>query len=131
MADIFGEIQNPFRPKSEGGLGVKSYAGEIGEGTFGLLALMNNLLKLVVVIAGLFAFFNLIVAGYQFMTAMGDPKGITSAWNKIWQSLIGLLIVAGSFALAAIFGWLLLGDPLAILNPQIYGPGGSSLPSGP
>jgi hypothetical protein len=131
MADIFGEIQNPFRPKSEGGLGVESYAGEIGEGTFGLLALMNNLLKLVVVIAGLFAFFNLIVAGYQFMTAMGDPKGITAAWNKIWQSLIGLLIVAGSFALAAIFGWLLLGDPLAILNPQIYGPGTPLPPSGP
>ncbi|NIM12952.1 MAG: hypothetical protein GTN82_13120, partial [Candidatus Aminicenantes bacterium] len=64
MFEIFGKIQNPFRR-----LGVPGYAGEIGEGTFGLIALLNNLLKLVVVLAGLFAFFNLIVAGYQFMTA--------------------------------------------------------------
>lgn len=114
MLAIFGEIKNPY---------VDPYAVGIGEGTFGLLAFMNNLLKLVVVIAGLFAFFNLIIGGYQFMTAMGDPKGITAAWNKIWQSLIGLLIVAGSFVLAAIFGWLLFGDASAILQPKIYGPG--------
>jgi hypothetical protein len=131
MAGIFGEIKNPFRPKSEGGLGVSPYAGEIGSETFGLLAFLNNILKLVVVIAGIFAFFNLIIAGYQFMTAMGDPKGITNAWNKIWQSLIGLVIVAGSFALAAIFGWLLFGDATAILKPQIYGPGAPLPPSGP
>lgn len=118
MLQIFGTIQNPFEK-----LGILPYAGEIGP-EFGLIVFLNNLLKLIVVIAGLFAFFNLIIAGYQFMVAMGDPKGVTSAWNKIWQSLIGLILVAGSFVLAAIFGWLLFGDATAILQPKIYGPGG-------
>jgi len=88
----------------------------------GLVPFLNALLKLVIVLAGLFAFFNLIIAGYQFMSAGGDPKKIGEASSKIWQSLIGLLIVAGSFVLAAIFGWLLFGDPQALIIPKIYGP---------
>jgi hypothetical protein len=114
---FFGRIENPFKK-----LGVPAYGQDVGP-DFGLIVFLNNILKLVVVIAGLFAFFNVIIAGYQFMTAMGDPKGITSAWNKIWQSLVGLVLVAGSFVLAAIFGWLLFGDATAILQPKIYGPG--------
>lgn len=117
MLGIFGPIKNPFEV-----LNVPGYAGEVGDPTFGLIAFANNLLKLVIIIAGLFAFFNLIIAGFQFMTAGGDPKGINQAWSKIWQSLIGLLIVAASFLLAAIFGWLLFGDVMAILQPRIYGP---------
>jgi hypothetical protein len=118
MLQFFGKIENPFQR-----LGVSGYGGPIGP-RFGLIIFLNNLLKLIVVIAGIFALFNVIIAGYQFMTAMGDPKGITNAWNKIWQSLIGLVLVASSFVLAAIFGWLLFGDATAILQPKIYGPGG-------
>ena len=88
----------------------------------GLIPFGNALLKLIITLAGIFAFFNLIIAGYQFMSAGGDPKNIGKAWEKIWQSLIGLLIVAGSFVLAAIFGWLIFGDAGAILFPHIYGP---------
>lgn len=118
MLEIFGKVQNPFER-----LGVFPYAGEIGDNQgFGLIVFLNNILKFVVVIAGIFAFLNVIIAGYQFMTAMGDPKGITVAWNKIWQSLIGLVLIAGSFVLAAIFGWLLFGDATAILKPKIFGP---------
>jgi hypothetical protein len=88
----------------------------------GLLYFVNALLKLVITLAGLFAFLNIIIAGYQFMSAGGDPKKISEATSKIWQSLMGLLLVAGSFVLAVIFGWLLFGDATAILMPKIYGP---------
>ena len=114
---FFGRIENPFKK-----LGVDVYGQDVGP-NFGLILFLNNVLKLVIVLAGVFAFLNVIIAGYQFMTAMGDPKGITSAWNKIWQSLIGLVLVVGSFVLAAIFGWLLFGDATAILQPKIFGPG--------
>ena len=88
----------------------------------GLIPFANALLKIIITLAGLFAFFNLIIAGFQFMSAGGDSKAIGKAWDKIWQSLIGLLIIAGSFVLAAIFGWLLFGDMRAILIPKVYGP---------
>ena len=104
--------------------GVREYTalGDPAQAAPGLLYFLNNLIKFGIVIAGIFAFINLILAGYGFMSAGDDPKKIAGAWAKIWQSLIGLLVIAGSFVLAAIFGWLLFGDPRAILIPQIYGP---------
>ena len=98
--------------------GVKDY----GDFKTGLIPFANNILKLMIVGAGIFAFINIIVAGYGFLSAGGDSKKVEAAWNKIWQSLLGLAFVAGSFVLAAIFGWLIFKDPTAILNPKIYGP---------
>lgn len=88
----------------------------------GLVPFLNNGIKMVIVIAGLYAFINVIMAGYGFMSAGGDSKQIEKAVSKLTQSLIGLLLIAGSFVLAAIFGWLLFKDPMFILRPQIYTP---------
>jgi hypothetical protein len=88
----------------------------------GLVPFFNNVLRLVFVVAGIYALLNFIVAGYQYMTAGGDSKMLAAAWNKIWQSLLGLLIIVGSFVLAGIFGQLFFGDAGFILNPTIYGP---------
>ena len=97
-------------------------AGQYGSYNTGLMKFANNILKLIIVGAGIFAFINIIVAGYGFLSAGGDSKKVEAAWNKIWQSLLGLAFVAGSFVLAAIFGWLIFKDPTAILSPKIYGP---------
>lgn len=94
------------------------------QGPQGLVTLLSNLLQLVFIAAGIYAFINLIIAGFQFMTAGGDSKAIDKAWGKIWQSLIGLIIVVGSFALAALFGYIIFHDAGYILHPKIYGPGG-------
>jgi hypothetical protein len=56
------------------------------------------------------------------MNAGGDSKAVGKAWDKIWQSLLGLVIIVGSFAVASIFGQLIFGRADFILNPQIYGP---------
>jgi len=114
MLSIFGEIKNPF-PK----IGA-DYSGEIGP-DFGLLVLLNNILRLVFLVAGLFALFQLIFAGFGFMNAAGDPKKVGAAWAKIWQTLLGLVIIVSSFVLAALFGQLFFGDPMAILQPKLYG----------
>lgn len=111
--DIFGNVALPP--------GVSKYGGVEGS-PGGLVGFAGNIVRLLVVIAGLYAFFNLVIAGYGFMSAGGDPKKVEEAWAKIWQSLIGLLIILGSFVLAAIFGYMLFGDATAILRPQIYGP---------
>ena len=95
------------------------YPGEQGQG---LITLLNNILRTAVVLAGIWALINLIMAGYGFMSAEGNPERITAAWNKIWQTLLGLIIVAGSYALAALFGYIVFDNPTAILNPVIYGP---------
>lgn len=110
-ASIVGTVENPLPP---------AYQGIAGGG---IILFLTNILRLVFMAAGIFAFVNLILAGFQFIGAGGDPKAISAAWGKIWQSLLGLILVVGSFALAALFGYLLFGDAGFILSPQIYGPG--------
>ncbi len=108
-ADPFGTVTNPLP------------GGSLGPGG-GLVTLLNNLLRLIFVLAGIFALFRIINGGLGFMNAGGDTKKITEAWSSIWQSLFGLLIVISSLVIAAIAGLLLFGDAGAILNPKIYGP---------
>jgi hypothetical protein len=74
---------------------------------------------ILIVGAGIYALFNFILAGYAFMSAGDDPKKVAGAWAKIWQTALGLAFAAGAFVLAAIFGELIFGDPMFILNPKI------------
>lgn len=117
LAQQFGNVQNPFNPQ---GFDVANYDSST-QGS-GLIILLNNLLRFTIVLAGLYTFWNILSAGYMFMSAGGEAKNITKAWDKIWQSLIGLLIVAGSFILAAVFGYILYGDPTMLLQPRIFTP---------
>ena len=111
ITDVIGTVTSPWGSR---------YSGSQGEG---LIILFNNLLKLVIAIAGIFAFINIIVAGYAFMSAGGNPEKVADAWSRIWQSLLGLIIVGASFLIAAVFGYLVFGDARAIISPTIYGPG--------
>jgi len=88
----------------------------------GLGQLLNNIFILITAGAGIFALFNFIMAGYNYMSAKDEKDRIEKAWAKIWQSLVGLGIVASAFLIAALAGWILFGDPGFILHPKIYGP---------
>ena len=110
LADAIGKITPP----------PSGYA-DIEQG--GLGNFLNNILKLITTVAGLFALFNFIMAGFSYMSANGDEKKVQQASTKIWQSLLGLGIVAASFLLAALAGWIFFKDPTFIINPKIYGPG--------
>lgn len=107
----FGTVNSP--------LGGSGYKGAL-EG--GLTMFLTNILRLAFVAAGIYAFINFIIAGYQYMTAGGDSKALTAAWDRIWQTLFGLVLLVGSFALAALIGYVVFGRADFILNPVIYGP---------
>lgn len=88
----------------------------------GVMQFFTNILRLIFVGAGIYTFMNLITAGFQYMSAGGDTKALTAAWARIWQTLLGLLIIVASFAIASLFGYLFFGNAGFILNPKIYGP---------
>jgi len=114
MLGIFGDITSPFANLAPG-----KYTGTTGEG---LILLLTNFIKLIIVAAGVYAFFNLLMGGWGFISAGSDPKNITKAWEKIWMSLVGLLITAGSFVLAMIFGYMIFGDASILITPRIFTP---------
>ena len=116
ILQAFGTITNPFSKLNPSSALNSGTSGE------GLVILGNSLLKFVIVLAGLYAFWNFISAGYGFMSAGDDAKAVGKAFDKFTQSLLGLLFVAGSFVLAAIFGQLIFGDYTMLLSPRIYTP---------
>ena len=103
---LFGSIANPTK-----------YTGNEGQGLF---ALISNILKLAGVIGAIYMVIQIILAGFDFISASGDEKKFAAAWAKIWQSLVGLAIIASAFVIAAIVGRIL---GINILNPTISGPG--------
>lgn len=94
-----------------------AFAGSTPELAIGKL--IQTVIWLLIVGAGIYALFNLILAGYSFMSAGDDAKKVAGAWAMIYQTILGLAITAGAFVLAAIFGQLIFGDATFILNPRI------------
>jgi hypothetical protein len=109
--NIFGQIKPPEALSRFTGTG-----GDVGAG-FG--AFLNLIFQLAIVGGGIYALFKIILAGYAFLSAGDDPKAIEGAWARIWQSMIGLVLIAGAFVLAAIFGRIFFGSYDAIINPVI------------
>ena len=110
LVDPIGRIK-PIVPVA----GINSTTGQLT----GIIALVNTALRVIFIIAGLYALFNIVLAGLEFINAGGDPKKVANAWSKIWQSFLGLLIIVSAFLIAAIFGIILFGDPSKLLNPRL------------
>lgn len=109
MAGVFGSIDNP----------VTSY----GNVDTGLPSFISNVVTVIFVAAGLYAFFNFMIAGFTYITAGGDTKKIEAALYSINMSLVGLIIMVGAAAITGIVSFVLFGDAGAILAPSITGPG--------
>jgi uncharacterized membrane protein len=110
MTGFFGNINPP--------LNNPYFIAPKGQGLF---LFLGNVFKLVAVIAGIFMIFQFISAGYAYISANGDAKKVEAAWIKIWQSILGLVIIASAFVLTSLVERF---TGLKILNFQIWGPNG-------
>lgn len=104
--NIIGPVNNP----------LTKYSGTHGEGLF---VFIGNVLKLVGTIAGIYMVIQLIIAGFTYISANGDPKKTELAWAQIWQSVLGMIIIASAFVIASIVERL---TGINIISPIIYGP---------
>jgi len=116
MYGVFGPIDNPFDVLSPG-----SYPGESGEG---LIIIITNLVRLAIVLAGVYTLINFILAGYGYLSAGGDAKLVQKSQERIWRSVLGLVVVAGSVVLASVIGYILYGSSgwNLLISPRIYSP---------
>ncbi len=102
---------------------IKSPITGYGSVQSGLPAFISNIVRVIFVAAGLFAFFNLIFAGFTYITAAGDKQKIEKALVSINMSLTGLVIIVAASIVTGIVSFILFGSPTAILAPNIVGPG--------
>jgi len=85
----------------------------------GIFLLISNLFMLAGTIGGLFFIIQIIGAGYEYITAGADSKKVDAAWTKIWQSILGVIIIASAFTLATVIERL---TGITFLTPKLYGP---------
>lgn len=113
--EIFGVIEPPP--------GVQYYQYHVSDdGTnnkIGILIFVSNIIKLVVIVAGIWTMLNFIFAGWIYITNSGDSAAGQKVSAKMTNSVIGLLIVSLSYTIAAIIGMLVFGDASYIINPKL------------
>jgi hypothetical protein len=61
--------------------------------------LFTNILRIVMVIAALLVFFYLVLGGIEYITSGGEKGKTEAARNKITSAVIGLIILAASYAI--------------------------------
>ena len=108
MIQIFGNIKAPI---------TNQYFTDANGG--GLFLFLSNLFKLAATIGGIVMLIQLILAGFMYLSSEGDPKKSVQAWTKIWQSIVGLLVIAAAFIIAGLVEKF---TGIKILNPEVYGP---------
>lgn len=118
LSFVIGHLSFPFFANAQFGsiANPTAYSDNRGQGLF---TFISNVLKFAGVIAGIYFVFQIIMAGFAYLNAAGDIKKTEAASATIWQSIIGMVIVASAFVIAALVAKF---TGINILNPTIYGP---------
>ena len=69
--------------------------------------LINFILQLVIVLGLLLVFFNLIMAGLQWITSGGDKGKTDAARQRIIAALVGILVLSAAYAVAQLVAYVL------------------------
>lgn len=105
----FAQITNPVT----GSLGDDAEAASSGE-TF--VSYFITLWNTAISIGAILVLFYFLWGALEWITAGGDSGKIEKARNKIFQSIIGLLVLVSSFVIIGFISQLLFGEEFSILN---------------
>ncbi len=111
---VFGEVEAPP--------GVAAY--DAAAGGIGLVLFFSNLIRIVTIVGGIFVMVNILYAGWIYISSSGDAGAHKKVADTVTFSVVGLAIIVGSYAAAALAGVIFFGDATFILSPTICGPEG-------
>lgn len=77
---------------------------------------ISSVIGFMTIAAGIWFLFEMLFAGYEWISAGGDAKKLEGARERITHGFLGLLIIVAAWALLAIVGQL-LGTDLLLSNP--------------
>ena len=113
--EVVGEIQAP--PGVEKQINKAITSGAITADENALLFFISNMLKIVVILLGVWVIFNIILAGYDFINNKDSAAGRTKARDRLTMSVIGLLLIVAAYTVTGVIGAIFFGDAGFILNP--------------
>ena len=84
---------------------IKVDANDINIPTLTATQIVSNVLNTVYFVAGIVAVVVIILAGYRYVTSIGDAAAVTKAKNSILHAVIGLIVIALAFGIT----WFVIG----------------------
>ncbi|PIR59368.1 MAG: hypothetical protein COU69_00665 [Candidatus Pacebacteria bacterium CG10_big_fil_rev_8_21_14_0_10_56_10] len=119
-ASVHAQITNP----AIGSLGTTGGAADSGPAAALVFAtFFVRIWRAAVTLGGLIVIVFFLWGAFDWITAGGDASKISSARNKIVQSVLGLLILVGSFVILDFISGLFFGDSFQILQLNFLGQG--------
>ncbi len=77
---------------------------------------LSRIIGILTLVAVIYFIFQVIFAGYTWISAGGDSQKVKLAQDKLWQSVLGLTIVIFAVAFVSLMGYLIGGVDLLDLN---------------
>lgn len=84
-----------------------------------ILFFASKIIDIIAIIAGIWAFLNIVVAGYTYITSQGNAAANEKVRNLLTQSAIGILIIVLAYTAGGLLGLIFFGDASFILEPTI------------
>lgn len=107
---------------------VQTVATQAGiAGGTDLITIIGRIINILLGLLGIILLSLLIYAGYLYMTSGGDPEKVAKAKNYIRNAIIGLIIIASSFAIANFVLSQLAGITSETGGTSVGGAGGGGL----
>lgn len=77
-------------------------------------AIIGSILGFLTIVGGLWFFIQFVLGGYAWISSGGDKNSLETARNKIFNAVIGLVIVVSAWVIVGLVGKIV---GLKILNP--------------
>ncbi len=101
MNTLLAQLHNPVLPQIIGG-GKTGATADYTQGGTALGKIITQLIGALFIAGFLLTFFFIIMGGLTWITAGGDKTKLEKARDQITNAIIGLIVVAASYALAAL-----------------------------
>jgi len=102
-------IKPVFAENAISGLGIQPVSRE--ESVSQLESIISSIIGFITIVAFIFFVFQVIFAGYSFISAQGDEKKLEAARSKLTNGILGLTLVVIAFGFTAFLARILgLGD---------------------
>ncbi|MDA1080002.1 MAG: hypothetical protein O2840_04930 [bacterium] len=87
--------------------------------TIGIMLFISMLVKFAMIVAGIWAMLNILLAAYQFFNNKGDAGQYQKVSQQITNTVMGLVLLMSLYTIVAVIGLIFFGDAGYILNPTL------------
>lgn len=113
VASSIGELLPPP------GIATYSASTSANTRTIGILNFISSMVRLIMIIAGVWSTIMILLAGYIFISSSGDSGSYQKVRNQLTNAVVGLVIIMFTYTIVGLISLILFGDAGFILNPDI------------